>query len=652
MNLESRIRKKTILSVLLLVSSLSLFAPTAAAAASSGNQTSGFALKATLLRTTTLDSNTAASTTQITSTQDVQPNQDTARGLIPGKVSALTDSSGGASPLKAAPLTTPVVQGFDVQGHSDDTKTVNGLNAYDLSSTHLGFSVEPPDQMLCANGKFVMEGVNDNVRVYTSSLKPASGVQTIEAFFGLPVPDFFFSLSDPKCIFDAGSGHWFVTVTFPFSVPSFILIAVSATTSPLGSWNVYAIDTTDDGSDGTPNNPGCPCLGDQPLLGSNGDAVFISTNEFSQFGPGFNGANMYVLDKAALAAGALSVNAELLTLGLSLPTPDGPCSTGTCWYTVQPAFSPSSQNDNNQGWNDDNHGGTEYALSALQFGDGPYLTTDNRIAVWAFTNTQSISGSPNVLAQVTVIGSEAYTNPLVFATQKAGPTPRGDFCKFGPAAAKPCADGIVHNLPTVPLPGPIQPNDDRMNQVVYTDGLLWSGLNTAVQVADDHHVDPALHNGIAYFVVQPSWRHGALRGEIERQGYVAVKGSDVIFPSIGVTSEGQGVMVFTLTGPNFYPSAAYVTIGEHGTGDQVIVAAKGQSPSDGFTEFQFFGTGAFRPRWGDYSAAAGFGGKVYFSTEFIQHPSCSDAAWASDPTCGGTRARSSNWGTSISVLSP
>jgi hypothetical protein len=630
---------------------------------------------------------TSASSGDIGSFGNVSP-QDSG---IPGKPSQL--DQGAANAQSGSSLNVPKVQGMDISGNPEDTSTVNGLNAYNLWSTHDHFNVEPPDQMLCASGSYIFEGVNNNVQVFNKDLTPAGPVQRIEDFFqvaplifGLPPGSHLvdFTLSDPKCVFDSGTGHWFVTTTFPFVAGfSLVFLAVSTTSSPNDPWNIYLIDTTNNGLDNglgvTPSDPGCPCIGDQPLLASNGDAVFISTNEFSQSGPQFNGANMYVLDKAALAAGAPTVNVELLELGLGLPTPDGTCyvgstNTGICWYSVQPAFAPGSKggqgdvvNSGSFGGvsnsvsssgesNSEGQGGVEYALSALQFGDAPYTFADNRIAVWAFTNTQSISDvTPSVGAQVTVIGSETYYSPITFAAQKAGPTPRGDFCKNGDPTKKnlfPCSDSNTPNNPKVVLPGPIQPNDDRMNQVMFANGLLWGGLNTELQVSSGHHDKGTLQVGIAYFVVKPSWDEGALRGQIANQGYVAANGADVLFPSIGVTNEGQGVIVFTLTGKSLYPSAAYVTISMEGTGKSITVAAFGKSPSDGFTEFQNFGTPAFRPRWGDYSAAVSFDGKVYFATEFIQHKSCSDKAWLVDPSCGGTRGRSANWGTSISVLSP
>ena len=101
-------------------------------------------------------------------------------------------------------------------------------------------------------------------------------------------------------------------------------------------------------------------------------------------------------------------------------------------------------------------------------------------------------------------------------------------------------------------------NDDRMNQVVFANGLLWSGVNTKVTTKDG-----STRVGIAFFAVQPEWHGSTLGGHVHHQGYVAVNGNNVLFPAIGVDKWGNAVMTFTLVGPKYYPSAAYLRLDEH-----------------------------------------------------------------------------------------
>src|SRR5205085_6491385 len=132
----------------------------------------------------------------------------------------------------------------------------------------------------------------------------ASNVISLNAFFGLaPVLAnniYGPSLSDPKCYFDPDTQRWFVTVleldvnptTGRFTGPSSVLIAVSKTSNIFGAFNIFKINTTNDGSNGTQIHPGCPCLPDQPLFGADFHGFYISTNEFPIFQNGFNGANI------------------------------------------------------------------------------------------------------------------------------------------------------------------------------------------------------------------------------------------------------------------------------------------------------------------------------------------------------------------------
>ena len=48
------------------------------------------------------------------------------------------------------------------------------------------FSLEPPDQGLCAGNGFVMESVNDALRVYDTKGNPLIGVVDLNTFYGYP----------------------------------------------------------------------------------------------------------------------------------------------------------------------------------------------------------------------------------------------------------------------------------------------------------------------------------------------------------------------------------------------------------------------------------------------------------------------------------
>jgi len=485
------------------------------------------------------------------------------------------------------------------------------------------FSLEPPDQALCVGNGYVVESINTAVAVYNTSGDMLSGVTALNQFFGL-APEIIRTTgvygdftSDPKCYYDADTGHFFLTIlqidvnptTGAFGPRTHVYIAVSQTGNPTGGWNILSFDTTDDGQNGTPNHAGCPCLGDQPLIGADKYGFYVSTNEFPLLTNGFNGAQVYAFSKTALESGS-AMNGVHIDVGGTVSTPDA----GQLWYSLQPATSPDAQyaTANN---------GTEYFLSALDFS----VSLDNRVAVWALSNTQSLtSANPSVSLAHQVIGSEVYGQPPS-AQQKMGPTPLGDYVK-SPMAL-------------------LQSNDDRMNQVVYADGKLWSGVNTVVQTPNG-----PTRVGIAYFEVAPS-SNGTFSPSMASQGYVAVNQNSVMYPSIGVNASGGAVMTFTLVGPDYYPSAAYYNL--TGGDGAIHIAGAGLGPEDGFTGYRAFGGGG-SSRWGDYSAAvAASDGSIWMATEYIGQ-SCTDAQFnASDGyTCGGTRSFYANWGTYVMDVQP
>jgi hypothetical protein len=476
-----------------------------------------------------------------------------------------------ARAVAAAALTVPSPAPNSVTYHGVSVG-FEGLTTVDTANTN-GFVVTPPDQGLCAGHGFVLEIINLSLVVFNSAGARISAPQSANAFFAADPNTTF--LSDPRCYYDAPTQRWFVVMTNILDTAnnnrSSLLLAVSQTSDPRGSYILYSIDTSDDGLGGTPANPGCstaePCFGDQPLLGADANGIYITTNEFSLFADTFNGAEVYAISKSALEAGTAT---SLVHIG-DLPLAEGPS------YSLQPASSPDLSEEEGSG--------VEYFLSALDFTG----TLDNRIAVWALTNTRSLSRStPSVTLTSVVINSEVYGQPAP-VTQKPGPYP------LGQSLGEPEET--------------IDSNDDRMNNVVFASGKLWGGVNTIVSDGT------STNTGIAYFVVRPSLKGGVLSASINGQGYVSVRGNSVLFPGIGVTAEGAAAAAFTVAGPGYYPSAAYAHLTPaHATGVNIVAA--GTAPQDDFSGYPEYG-GDGTARWGDYSWGVADGDSLWLATEYI-----------------------------------
>jgi hypothetical protein len=191
------------------------------------------------------------------------------------------------------------------------------------------------------------------------------------------------------------------------------------------------------------------------------------------------------------------------------------------------------------------------------------------------------------------------------ATQKDGPAPLRD-CLNDAACVKLLLGPTA--TPTGETLMKLDASDTRMQQVMYSGGLLWGAHETAVKFGSD------VRAGIAWYAVRPTG-HSQPRGSIVRSGQFGVAGQDVTYPTIGMPSNGVGVIGFTLTGPSYYPSAAYAGLSLRGRLGPIRLAAAGLGPFDDFSGYKAFDYN--RPRWGDYGAAAVDGNTVWLGTEYI-----------------------------------
>ncbi len=398
-------------------------------------------------------------------------------------------------------------------------RNFNGVSSLDSAVTNFGAQFEPPDQGLCAGNGFVLEPVNSAYRIYRPDGSTIVGPFNVNDIFNVGAAEF---TSDPRCFYDASVGRWYVEILFindAFNA-SAVDIAVSKTADPTKMWTQYQIDTTDNGGSGQPKNPGCPCLGDQPLLGIDSNNMYISTNEFSLAGPEFNGAQIYAISKADLIGGSGSahfVHFGNLRIG------------GAVAASVQPALTYGSAP-------------AEYFLSSLD----PNGTFDNRLGAWAMTNTAAVSSGHSPTLSSRVIGSEPYGLP--------------------PKAHQKGSTSVLDS------------GDDRMQATQFINGTLWGALTTAVTIPND----TAERAGVAWFAVHPSVS-GSLIGPvtISRQGYEVQASQYLIYPAIAANANGLAVMVFTKTGSTMYPSAAYAVLqpGAKAFGAPVTAAA-GSGPYD------------------------------------------------------------------------
>src|SRR5690349_5751898 len=457
------------------------------------------------------------------------------------------DSNDSPPPLKA-----PHVTGSTVTDVNPELFVAfQGLNHRDQRLANSGnqFSLEPPDQGLCVGNGFVLETVNDVMRVFDTAGTPLTDVIDQNSFYGyepaIVRPDGPFGpfVTDPSCYYDPDTGHWFHVVltldvdpdTGDFTGTNHLDLAVSETDDPTGNWTIYRVAAQDDGTDDTPDH-GCslgPCFGDYPHIGADQYGFYITTNEYSFFGPEFKSAQIYAFSKAALAAN----KSRVTVVQFSTPHRVNSKNGRQPGFTIWPAIAPDSIYNTQAG-------GTEFFLSsnaAEEANAVPGGTFSDELIVWALTNTRSLNSSkPDLDLGNKVLDSEVYGIPPL-SEQKAGDIPLAK-CINNKTLPTPFGKGCWQILFTKEPAhnekrARVDSNDSRIQQVWYADGKLWSALDTVVRVGDRKRA------GIAYFVVSPAVNNDDhVTGQITTQGYVAVQGNNVIYPAIAVLPTGKGIM--------------------------------------------------------------------------------------------------------------
>ncbi|HEY3143392.1 MAG TPA: hypothetical protein VGJ86_19800 [Acidimicrobiales bacterium] len=579
-----------------------------------------------------------------------------------GEFNRLRPEFQGHGPFPKNPLDAPVVASSAVAG-SDAAVSILGLNHRDQRLANGGnqFSLEPPDQALCAGNGFVVEATNSVLRVFDRNGTALTGVQDLNTFLGYP-PAIIRTVSppvigpqviDPICLYDPDIQRFVVADTTLGSNPdgSFtgkntIDLAVSNTGDPTGSWTIYRVPAQNDGTDGTPDHD-CrlddgvthgPCFQDYPHIGSDRFGVYITTNEYDLFGSGFTAAQIFAFSKNELAAGGT----VRMTLVENLMV------EGIPGFTVWPAQSPMGQASGER------HG-TEYFLSTIA-GDGSETGnptgTARKVGAWGLTNTSSLnSATPALGITSQLVRSETYVFPPG-SDQRAGDFPLGQ-CVNDTSIVFPFGTGCW-NLFFLPEDEPAHDEvisapdslDTRMQQTWFVNGRLWGASGTAVNVGGE------MKAGIAWFQINPKINGaGHISARVRLQGYIALANNNLSMPAIAMTPANKGVIAFSILGEDMFPTAAYARIDGNGNVGPIQVAAPGVGVDDGFTSYKAFVGDPPRTRWGDYGAAVTDGSDIWIASEYIAQTCTLDQyLTGAVGSCGGTRTALANWATRLTKI--
>jgi hypothetical protein len=503
------------------------------------------------------------------------------------------------------------VHSLSVASASNSNIGFNGMTHSDQRLANSGnqFSIEPPSPSIAVANGNILEGVNDAVRVYTTSGAQLTPAIASNQLFGLApainrtlTPNVYgVYTTDMRVFFDQDISRWFVLQRAQdedssgnFLSDSHIYLAVSQTANPTGTYNIYVMDTSNGG------NAGCPCLDDFPQIGADRYGFYISANEYSiqdPNNPSFNDAVVLAISKADLAVGNFTPRASRFVV---------PYFTGY-EFAIQPASTPPGASP------DLASGGVQFFVSSYPVG------YDNNLALWALSNTASLQSAPNLLLTRTTVSTLAHVLPPYGVSQRSGTLTLGTTLELLDA-------GYF--------------SDSRVLSASYSGGRLFVTLASTVLDANNNQVA-----GCLYVVFAPTFRGGVLGATLpDKQGYLAATNNHILRPAIAVNSKGRGAIAFTLVGPDYYPSAAFVSIDITASAPLAIqIVSAGVLPEDGFSGYgpipncpTCSGNGI--ARWGDYSTAVtSTDGSIWLVSEYIPNL---------------PRTPLANWGTFISQYLP
>lgn len=296
-------------------------------------------------------------------------------------------TSQAAPPLALAAASPAAVANFEALGDND--------------------TAIPPDTQGAAGPNHLMVTLNTQVRIQDKSGTVLSTV-TLDSFWTSTGGTGIF---DPRVLYDPFANRWiFTAATDGENANSSIVLGVSQTSDPTGSWNLYRRPADSSGVN----------WGDYPQVGFNKDWIVVTVNMFSISAGTFQGAKVFLFRKSPLYAGSQAIVTEFL---------DNPNNGG--------APTPASTYDNSlstlyliRDWNGNTGSGGVIRISSISgplgsevyTPSGPFVQTANTWAQEPPNGNDFLPqmGIPQLIqADDSRILNVVYRNGSLWATQNA-----------------------------------------------------------------------------------------------------------------------------------------------------------------------------------------------------------------------------------------
>ncbi|MBL0337482.1 MAG: T9SS type A sorting domain-containing protein [Chitinophagaceae bacterium] len=202
------------------------------------------------------------------------------------------------------PKKTPVIKPFQVNApgvvdpvlqHGNEQNRVEAISATIGTNVNgMGYtSVNPSDPVITAGPNHIIQMINSGsgalMKIFNKDGSQVIAQKTFSTITGVQ------GIGDPILQYDKLANRWLLT-EFGYSngVTSYVntlVLAVSATEDPLGSWYVYAFaDMT--------------FFVDFPKFAVWGDGYYATSNDFNTAGTAYLGSSVYAFDRTSMLAGA------------------------------------------------------------------------------------------------------------------------------------------------------------------------------------------------------------------------------------------------------------------------------------------------------------------------------------------------------------
>ena len=408
--------------------------------------------------------------------------------------------------------------------------------------------VTPPNEDIAA-------GLSDEIEVANSTLVifNRAGTQMasddLNNFMGVLSG---FHSSDPRVIYDAAGGRFWLTITevpnsyssptdCPKAAPVLIAVSNSSNPLPLTSWTVYELPMeTFGGSTGQPLTE----FGDRPGLGVASNTLAVTFDDYTCANQ-FNGSEIDTLQKTDFEHDSGTKAVDLFY--------DGP-------FAPQPV--------------------QEFGSISVQY----IVSNQSDCAV------QCLSGSPATLVQAftgTPEGSGGVTGqPFDFVPMSS--TAINDTTGFLPPADQ-------------PSPGPqLQTNDDRFLNAVWENGEIATADGTSCQPVGDI----VQRDCLDYVEIAANGTASTAPTLTTQMNGIALSGADYFYPAVSFDSLGTVLMVFDESSTTALPSIEDAAINNGGTQLSSIQTLHTSSTYYDGADLFPQACDSEGCRWGDYSGAA------------------------------------------------